>query len=241
MDTSAKWASVPSPASTTRRSERMSGGIDTVLFDLDGTLVDTAPDMGFALNTLLREHDRAPLSAAMIRPYVSHGSRGLIDLGFGEPPQGERFEAYKARFLTLYQSRICAESRLFEGMDAVIEHLEGRGMPWGIVTNKPHYLTEALLEALDLQGRVACVVGGDTVAERKPHPAPLLHACQLIGREPKSCVYIGDAQRDIEAGSRAGMATLVALFGYLNDSDDPSGWGATGLVESPGDIIDWLA
>jgi len=215
--------------------------IDTVLFDLDGTLVDTAPDMGHALNTLLREHGRAPLAPAVIRPHVSHGSRGLIDLGFGEPPEGERFEAYKARFLTLYEQRVCAESRLFEGMDAVIEHLGARGLPWGIVTNKPYYLTAALLEALDLHERAACVVGGDSVAERKPHPGPLLHACRLIDRAPETCIYIGDAQRDIEAGRRAGMATLVALFGYLDGSDDPSGWGATGLVETPGDIIGWLA
>lgn len=219
----------------------MKNGFDTVLFDLDGTLVDTAPDMGFALNALLREHGREPLGAEIIRPWVSHGSRGLIFLGFGEEPGGEHFEAYKTQFLSLYENRVCADSRLFEGMEEVLAYLEGRGLPWGIVTNKPHYLTVALLETLDLHNRVACVVSGDSIAERKPHPAPLLHACRQLNRAPDACIYIGDAQRDIEAGTRAGMATLVALFGYLNDLDDPAAWGATGLVETPGEIIDWVA
>jgi len=219
----------------------MKAGIDTVLFDLDGTLIDTAPDMGFALNALLREHGREPLAAEVIRPWVSHGSRGLIFLGFGEQPGDPRFEEYKLRFLSLYEHRVCVDSRLFEGMDEVLEYLEDRKLPWGIVTNKPHYLTEALLEALGLHTRVACVVSGDTIAERKPHPAPLLHACRQLEREPGTCIYVGDAQRDIEAGSRAGMATLVALFGYLNELDTPAEWGATGLVETPGDIIGWVA
>jgi len=215
--------------------------IDTVLFDLDGTLVDTAPDMGHALNSLLCEYGREPLEAAVIRPWVSHGSRGLIGLGFGEQPGGEHFEEYKTRFLDIYAGRICAGSRLFEGMDAVIDYLDEHRSPWGIVTNKPHYLTMALLEALDLTGRIACVVSGDTIAERKPHPAPLLHACRQLQRAPDACVYVGDAQRDIEAGTRAGMATLVALFGYLNVTDKPLEWGATGVVERPADIIDWMA
>jgi N-acetyl-D-muramate 6-phosphate phosphatase len=215
-------------------------GIDTILFDLDGTLVDTAPDMGFALNTLLREYDREPLAPDIIRPWVSHGSRGLIFVGFGEEPGSVLFEEYKKRFLTLYADRICVDSRLFEGMDDVLEYVEDRGLPWGIVTNKPHYLTVALLEAMNLLDRAGCVVSGDTIAERKPHPAPLLHACRQLRRSSEGCVYIGDAQRDIEAGARAGMMTLVALFGYLGDLDHPTDWGATGLVETPGDIIGWL-
>lgn len=222
-------------------SDKRHGAIDTVLFDLDGTLVDTAPDMGHALNTLLVEHGREPLAPEIIRPWVSHGSRGLIFLGFGEAPGGERFEEYKARFLSLYENRVCVDSRLFEGMNEVLEHLEDHHLPWGIVTNKPHYLTTALLEALGLHTRVACVVSGDSIAERKPHPAPLLHACRQMRRAPAGCVYVGDAHRDIEAGIRAGMATLVALFGYLNDTEDPSEWGATGLVEKPVDIITWVA
>lgn len=218
----------------------MKNGIDTVLFDLDGTLVDTAPDMGHALNALLQEYDRAPLSPEVIRPWVSHGSRGLIFLGFGEEPGGDLFEEYKARFLTLYQNRVCADSRLFEGMDEVIEFLADRRLPWGIVTNKPDYLTQALLEELHLRSKVACVVSGDTIPERKPHPAPLLHASCQLRRPPEACVYVGDAQRDVEAGTRAGMATLVALFGYLGEQDDPASWGATGLVDRPGDIIGWV-
>jgi len=216
-------------------------GAETVLFDLDGTLVDTAPDMGHALNVLLREYGREPLPAEAIRPWVSHGSRGLIFLGFAEEPGSALFEEYKARFLALYESRVCAESRLFEGMDEVLDYLDGRALPWGIVTNKPHYLTQALLAELKLDARPGCVVSGDTVAERKPHPGPLLHACRQLQRDPTACLYVGDAQRDIEAGSRAGMSTLVALFGYLGDQDEPTEWGATGLIEAPAEIIDWVA
>jgi phosphoglycolate phosphatase len=216
-------------------------GAETVLFDLDGTLVDTAPDMGHALNVLLREYGREPLPAEAIRPWVSHGSRGLIFLGFGEEPGSALFEEYKARFLALYESRVCAESHLFDGMDEVLDYLDDRTLPWGIVTNKPHYLTQALLAELHLEDRPGCVVSGDTVAERKPHPAPLLHACRQLEREPAGCLYVGDAQRDIEAGTRAGMSTLVALFGYLGDHDKPAEWGATGLIETPAEIIDWVA
>lgn len=215
--------------------------IDTVLFDLDGTLVDTAPDMGYALNELLREYGREPLAAAAIRPYVSHGSRGLIFAGFGEEPDGNRFDEYKTRFLELYENHVCVGSRLFEGMEGVIDYLEDRELPWGIVTNKPHDLTRALLEALDLDRRAACVVSGDTIPERKPHPGPLLHACRELNRPPELCVYVGDAQRDIEAGTRAGMATLVALFGYLDERDEPATWGATGLIEQPEEIIPWVS
>lgn len=214
---------------------------DTVLFDLDGTLVDTAPDMGYALNALLGEQGREPLAAEVIRPWVSHGSRGLIFLGFGETPGGPLFEEYKARFLELYERHLCVDSRVFEGMDRVIDDLDNRGVPWGIVTNKPDYLTQPLLKALDLSDRTRCVVSGDTVAERKPHPEPLLYACRRLGRDPGTCVYVGDAQRDVEAGTRAGMSTLVALFGYLGDNDRPAEWGATGLVREPAEIIDWVA
>lgn len=218
----------------------MSEPTESVLFDLDGTLVDTAPDMGHALNTLLGEHGREPLTAEAIRPWVSHGSRGLIFLAFGEAPGSARFEAYKTRFLSLYEARICVGSRLFAGMEGVLAALEARHLPWGIVTNKPHYLTLALLDALRLNERAACVVSGDSIAQRKPHPAPLLHACRLLDRRPETSLYIGDAQRDIEAGRQAGMATLVALFGYLNELDDPAQWGATGMVAEPGEIIGWL-
>lgn len=216
-------------------------GINTVLLDLDGTLVDTAPDMGYALNTLLEEYGREPLPAAAIRPYVSHGSRGLIFVGFGEEPDGRRFEEYKTRFLELYEDHLCVGSRLFEGMNDVIDYLDERALRWGVVTNKPEYLTRALLDALDVSHRAACIVSGDTIPERKPHPGPLLHACRELNRSPELCVYVGDAQRDIEAGTRAGMCTLVALFGYLHEQDEPTTWGATGLINRPEDIINWVS
>lgn len=216
-------------------------GADTVLFDLDGTLVDTAPDLGHALNALLREHGREPLATEVVRPWVSHGARGLIYAGFGEEPGSPSFKDHEARFLALYKDRVCAESRLFEGMNEVLDHLDDHGVPWGIVTNKTHHLTEALLAALGLDERPGCVVSGDTTAQRKPHPEPLLYACRQMHRDPARSVYVGDAQRDIEAGTRAGMSTLVALFGYLGEHDKPAEWGATGLIETPAGVIDWMA
>jgi phosphoglycolate phosphatase len=142
--------------------------------------------------------------------------------------------------LDYYQAHIADETRLFPGMEKVLEYIEARGLSWGVVTNKPGWLTEPLLEALDLQRRAASVVCGDTLNECKPHPAPLLHACKLIGTAPGQCLYVGDAERDITAGHNAGMTTLVALFGYLMDSDRPEDWGANALIQQPADILAWL-
>lgn len=211
-----------------------------MLFDLDGTLVDTAPDMGDALNVLLNEYGYESLPKQTIRPHVSHGARGLIDIGFGEPPEGAMFEKYRERFLEIYESRLCQDTKIFDGMLEVLEHLENNHYLWGIVTNKPDYLTQPLLKALDLHSRASCIVSGDTIQERKPHPAPLLHACKSIDRSPTDCIYVGDAERDIQAGRNAGMQTLVALFGYIGDDDTPELWGANGQINHPQDIIPWL-
>lgn len=214
--------------------------IRTVLFDLDGTLADTAPDLAYALNTLLTEQDRAPLSYEVIRPVVSHGGIALVKLGFDIDENASEFGPLRQRLLEIYRANIARETRLFEGMSPLLDTLEQRGLNWGVVTNKPAWLTEPLLEALGVKHRAAAIVSGDTLPERKPHPAPMLLACEQAGRDAAHCLYVGDAERDIEAGRNAGMRTLVALFGYLGETDFPEQWQADGMVESALDILDWL-
>lgn len=214
--------------------------IHTVLFDLDGTLADTAPDLGFALNEVLREHGRPPLPQECIRPEASHGARALLRLGFAVAPGDRDYDALRRRFLDVYAANLCRETRLFPGIGALLSALADRGLRWGIVTNKPAFLTRPLVQQLGLAESAACVVSGDTTANSKPHPGPLLFACSECNAEPGDCVYVGDAARDIEAGRTAGMHTLVALFGYLRATDDPPSWGADALVRSPDEILDWI-
>ncbi len=211
----------------------------TVLFDLDGTLADTAPDLAFALNALLAEHGRAPLPYDRLRPEASHGARALLRVGFGVTAEDENYTTLRQRFLDLYEANLCRETRLFAGVRELLSELADRQLSWGIVTNKPAFLTEPLVQALGL-GAAACVVSGDTTAKAKPHPAPLLHACTQCRATPAACVYVGDAARDIEAGRLAGMRTLVATFGYLRPGDQPADWGADALVGNPGEILEWI-
>ncbi len=213
---------------------------ETVLFDLDGTLADTAPDLANALNAVRIDAGQAPLPYEQIRPVVSHGTNALIRLGFKLEPADAKFNELRAQLLDFYQANIAVETRLFPGMEAVLQRIEALGMSWGVVTNKPGYLTEPLMAALNLHQRAACIVSGDTVAKPKPDPAPMHYACELAGSRAGHCLYIGDAERDIEAGRNAGMKTLAALFGYLTEADNPSDWGADGLIEQPGDILNWL-
>jgi len=215
-------------------------GIRTVLFDLDGTLADTAPDLAYALNTLLNEHHREVLPYEIIRPVASHGAAGLIELGFGIASGAPRFSPLRERFIAIYRTHLTRETHLFPGMPELLDQLTARGINWGIVTNKPAFLTDPLIEQLGLAEDAVCVVSGDTTANRKPHPEPMLHACQLAGSKPEECLYVGDAARDIEAGNAAGMRTLVALFGYIGAQDHPETWGASGLIQSPQDILTWL-
>jgi len=214
--------------------------ITTVLFDLDGTLLDTAPDLADALNTVLAENRREPLPYETIRGVVSHGGMALIKLGFGLDESSPDFEPLRQRLLSIYRANLSGKTRPFPGMAELLEQLEQGGRNWGVVTNKPAWLTEPLMQDLGLLQRAACVVSGDTLAERKPHPAPMLHACELAGSRPEQCVYIGDARRDIEAGKNARMHTLVALFGYFMDGDRPGEWQADGLLEQPLDLLAWL-
>jgi phosphoglycolate phosphatase len=210
-----------------------------VLFDLDGTLLDTARDMAEALNSLRASEGLERLPYELIRPFVSHGAPRLIRLAFGEPDP-VRYESLRTRFLDFYSGAIAVHTRLFEGFEGVLDAVERAGMRWGIVTNKPGWLTTPLLAQTGLSPRCGCVVSGDTLAERKPHPLPLLHAAELLGLEPRECVYVGDAERDVQAARNAGMIPLVAGFGYLGDDENPADWRAEAIFARPQELVDWL-
>lgn len=211
---------------------------EAVLFDLDGTLIDTAPDMGGALNNLLIEENQPPLPLQQIRPYVSQGGLVLTQLGFGERVAAAEIEPLRQRFLQHYRAIIADDSRLFDGFETVLAKLESSSIPWGIVTNKPEWLTHPLLQQLGLASRTAVVIGGDTLAQRKPHPLPLLEAAQRIGVDARQCIYVGDDERDIVAGKAAQMKTLVAAWGYIADAAEIAGWNADGVIERPIDLLE---
>ena len=212
-----------------------------VLFDLDGTLADTAPDLVHALNTLRLERGLGAVDYAQARAQASHGAAALLRLGFDVGPADVRYDALRTRFLALYENGGCVRTLLFPGMQTLLDSLRAQGYQTGIVTNKPSYLTTRVLAALQLVPPPDCVVSGDTTAFCKPHPEPLWHAARLLGQSAEHCVFLGDAERDIAAGRAAGMRTLVALFGYLRPDDTPATWGADGLVQTPADILTWLA
>ncbi|UCB53811.1 MAG: HAD-IA family hydrolase [Thiotrichales bacterium] len=212
-------------------------GIKTVLFDLDGTLVDTAPDMAAALDILCREENQPVLPYEKVRPVVSNGSIALIRLAFGDVEDQQRLDYLKQRYLDIYQKNICIDSTTFEGIDRVLEHLEHNGLNWGVVTNKPGWLTLPLMDRLRLVQRAATIVSGDTTNNSKPHPDPMHHACDEADSESDECLYVGDARRDIEAGKNAGMKTLVANYGYIDAGEDVNTWGADAIIEKPEEIL----
>ena len=205
-----------------------------VFFDLDGTLIDTAPDMGGALNRLLIRHRRPPVAARHYRAQVSHGSIALLKLGFPELAAPSEFESLRTEFLNEYEKHLCNDSLVFTEMVPVLEQLEQLNIPWGIITNKPEYLTLSLLDKLDLTRRCCCIIGADTAARAKPHPEPMLLACKRTDVVPERCVYVGDAERDIQAGLSVGMKSLVAGWGYIDPlEDNPEQWGADDYLSSP--------
>ncbi|MGH8369915.1 MAG: HAD family hydrolase [Gammaproteobacteria bacterium] len=214
--------------------------IRLILFDLDGTLLDTAPDLGGALNTLRVEYNLNPLPPDMIRPVVSHGAPALLKIGFGIAPNDSRYSSIRNRLLELYRERITRETSYFPGIEKLLQELERRRLSWGVVTNKPSHLTDPLLRAFGLYDRAACVVSGDTTPRRKPYPDQLLYACALCEIAPAQTLYFGDAQRDVQAARAAGMCALVAMYGYIEASEQPSTWEADALLERPADLLDWL-
>jgi N-acetyl-D-muramate 6-phosphate phosphatase len=212
----------------------------TVLFDLDGTLLDTAPGLAWALNRVRAANGLPALAFDRIRPHVSHGSVALTRIGCDADEGSEAFERFRRALLRTYGDNVAHGTRPFEGTEALLHTLESRSIPWGVVTNKPAWLTGPLLQALGLAARAAVVISGDTASEQKPHPAPLLLAAERTATPPRECVYVGDAQRDITAGNAAGMYTLVALYGYIGADDSPSTWGADAMVRTPLEIGNWL-
>jgi phosphoglycolate phosphatase len=198
---------------------------NAVFFDLDGTLVDTAPDMVAILQGLQQEHGVEPVTYDLGRSHVSNGAIGLLRVGFPEHEIDFGCELHTL-FLERYAASICVESRVFEGLPVLLDELDAMGCPWGVVTNKPEHLTLPLMAALGLADRSACMVGGDTLAVRKPDPAPVLLACDLAGVDARTSIYVGDAERDIEAGQNAGLATIAAAYGYVTEDDDPREWDA---------------
>ncbi len=211
-----------------------------ILFDLDGTVADTAPDLALALNLLRLEYDMPPLDFREIRSVVSLGAVAMIKLAFKIPESDPEFEKLRNKLLEIYSQNICAHTTLFPGMASVLDHLDTGGYSWGIVTNKPAWLTGPLMEALNLNHRAGCIVSGDTLSQRKPSPEPLLHACKLMACLPADTTYIGDTATDILAGVNAGMFTGVARYGYLESGATPHNWGADILFETPLDILHWL-
>lgn len=211
-----------------------------VLFDLDGTFADTAPDLAAALNQVRIEQGKPALPFETIRPVVSHGGIALIKLGFDIAQDNPQFEQLRQRLLDIYKNNISQLTRLFDGMEELVSYLENSNIAWGIVTNKPGWLTNPLMEQLGYSQRAGTIISGDTTRERKPHPEPLLHACREINCQPEQCLYVGDAERDIIAGKRAGMKTLGALFGYIEANDDPQRWGADALIQHPHEVKSFL-
>jgi phosphoglycolate phosphatase len=211
-----------------------------VLFDLDGTLVDTAPDLGFSLNQVRLERGLEPLALEEVRPWASTGTRGLIKLGFGIGPEDSGYPAVRDRFLSIYRANVVRESRAFPGVPQLIAQLAARGIKWGVVTNKGREFTNRLLSTLEWPTPPAAVACADEVPRGKPDPASLLLACERAGCGPAACLYVGDAARDVEAARRAGMPVIGVTYGYTEIDSPPESWGADQLVHSPLEILSAL-
>ena len=207
-----------------------------VLFDLDGTLFDTAPDFIVVLNQLRHQEQLPPLPAEDIRAVVSNGARAMVSLGFGRDEGDPNFDALRQRFLDLYLAHLAVETVLFPGMETLLNTLAGRGIAWGVVTNKPAAYTVPLMRAFGHLPAPGAVICPDDVTKRKPDPEPVLLACSQIGCDPKEAVYVGDHERDIRAGRNAGMPTIACRFGYIEEGDDPANWGADHLVDTADEI-----
>ncbi|WP_336618876.1 phosphoglycolate phosphatase [Stenotrophomonas sp. PS02300] len=212
-----------------------SGFPQAVLFDLDGTLLDSAPDMLATANAMLAARARAPITLDALRPVVSKGSRAMVAVAFPELGQEAR-DALVPEFLDRYEALIGQHAVLFDGVAGMLDALEASGCAWGIVTNKPEYLARLILPQLGWETRCAVLIGGDTLAQRKPHPLPLLAAAERMGIDPGTCIYVGDDERDIVAANAAGVASVAALWGYRLDADDPLAWGAEVMIEQPAEL-----
>ncbi|MDA0706646.1 MAG: HAD-IA family hydrolase [Proteobacteria bacterium] len=220
-------------------TQLFNGHAKAVFFDLDGTLVDTAPDMVAALQELQVAHGVDPVRYEFGRSHVSNGALGLLRIAFPDATISPD-SLLLCEFIERYAAQVCVKSNLFAGLEILLEQLDSASLPWGVVTNKPAHLTNPIMAALGLSARSVCTISGDTLPSRKPDPAQLLHACEISAVAPAECIYVGDAARDIEAGSRAGMATIAATYGYIVSSDDPQNWGADEYAGDPGELAQIL-
>ncbi len=209
-----------------------------VLFDLDGTLIDSAPDLAGAANELRAAHGLPPLPYEALRPLVGSGARGMVGAAFGVAPGDPRFEPLRDDFLARYEARLLRETAVFDAMPALLDALRRAGLAWGIVTNKASRFAEPVVRGLGLAP--AALVCGDTTPHAKPHPAPLLEAASRLGLPPAHCAYVGDDHRDIVAGRAAGMASVAAAWGYLGEGTAIEAWGADAIAAVPGDLLNWL-
>jgi len=219
----------------------LTGPVRAVLFDLDGTLADTAPDLARALNRLRTERGLGPVPPALTRPHTSSGARGMLGVGLGVKPEHGSYTELRERFLDYYEESMCVDTRLFEGIPELLDALVKKGLRWGVVTNKPKRFTAPLMLRLDPKRSAGCVVSGDTTPKAKPFPEPLLHAARELGLPPESCLYLGDDLRDVQAALAAGMAVIVAAWGYLGDAGDPSALGADAVIKHPLETLDFLS
>ncbi len=207
-----------------------------VLFDLDGTLADTAPDLGGAVNVMRERRGLTPMSIDALRPWASSGARGLLFAGLSVAPEHDNFEPLRQEFLDIYEGISCRDTVLFEGIDEMLAGLDALGLLWGVVTNKPKRFTGTVLDGLGLGHRAAVAVSGDTTPHAKPHPAPLLHACEHIGVAPADTLYVGDDLRDIQAGHAAGMPAIAAAYGYIGQHALDT-WQADAVIARPQDLL----
>ena len=214
--------------------------IEAMLFDLDGTLADTAPDMARTVNLMRVKRGLGEVPVGQVRPYVSRGARGMICAAFGMTPEHPDFPAMREEFLDLYAGNLCVGTRLFPGMAELLDLLEARDIAWGVVTNKFERFARPIMDELGLGARAGVVVGGDTCPRAKPFPDPLLFAASSLGVAPARTMYVGDDERDVQAARAAGMPVIVAGYGYLGDGPPPSEWNADGIVTQVSEIERWI-
>ena len=215
--------------------------IDAVLFDLDGTLIDSAPDLGAAADQMRVSRGMSSLALDAYRPLAGSGARGMLAVAFGMTPQDPQFDAMREEFFCNYENCMTERTYAFEGVAEMIQKLAQAGLRWGVVTNKSARFTDPLTRGMALFATAGAVISGDTTPHSKPHPAPLLEAARRLGLEPARCIYVGDDERDIQAGLAAGMGTVAADYGYLGDKADTAAWGAHARIKSPLELLQLLA
>lgn len=204
-----------------------------VLFDLDGTLIDSAPDLGAAADKMRTDRGMASLDYALYRPMAGSGARGMLEIAFGMAPEHPDYEAFKEEFLSNYEQAMTVRSVIFDGVQDLLVHLQAKGMLWGVVTNKHQRFTLPLTAQLPLFASAKAIVSGDTTPHAKPHPEPLFEAARRMQLSPENCWYVGDDERDIVAGKAAGMTTVAAHYGYLGSQAEVMRWGADHIIHSP--------